>query len=105
MNYEQLIEAIQKECKRKGISGYRLSLMSSIPLSTIYGVFHHKNKAQIDTVCMMLDALGMHLIIMQKKKEDMEEVTIEEAEWLGALRALTDEKRELIQKLITYLKE
>lgn len=45
MEYEALIEEIEVQCARKQISFYKLSKMSGVPQSTIYGVLKDKNKA------------------------------------------------------------
>ena len=54
MNYQTLIAIIKQECKRQNIRTYRLAQISGIPTSTIYGIFRDNNKAQMDTICIML---------------------------------------------------
>lgn len=104
MSYERLIETIRAECANKGISCYRLSQISTVPTSTIYGIFHHRNKAQIDTLCILLGALGLQLRITSKEsREEAYERPLED--WVREIQELPYEKRDLIRRMVWYLKE
>ena len=104
MSYERLIEIIRAECDNKGISCYRLSQISSVPISTIYGIFHYKNKAQIDTICALLEALGLQLSITHIEDDEGKYVYLLES-WVRDVQELSYEKRNLIKEIVQYLKD
>lgn len=102
MEYEALIEEIKMQCVRKHISLYRLSKISGVPQSTIYGVLKDKNKAQMDTLCELLKALEMKIILVPAD-EKAESVAPMEQDY--GIMNLSEEKRELVVRLIQCLKE
>lgn len=104
MNYDKLIERVEEECRIRKISHYQLSAISSLPKSTIYGIFNHKYKAQIDTLCIILEALGLQLSIVPSGEEKEQRVW-SEADWSVNLQELSFEKRNLVKNLVLNLKD
>lgn len=102
MEYEALIEEIKVQCARKQISFYKLSKMSGVPQSTIYGVLKNKNKAQIDTLCELFKALQMKIILVPADEETEFEIPLEQD---YGIMDLPEEKREFVVQLIQWLKE
>ena len=102
MEYEELIEEIKKQCDRQNISLYKLSKMSGVPQSTIYGIMNDKNKAQIDTLCEILKALGLKIVICPKD-EETQQSALREREY--ELTDLPDEEKEAVVRLIEWLKD
>lgn len=102
MNYQTLIGIIKQECKRQNISTYRLAQISGIPTSTIYGIFRGKNKAQMDTICMILDALGLEIVI-----KPLEQKNIGFSCELDVLpiTGVSKEKRKVLEKLARWLSD
>lgn len=105
MDYKGLIETIQEICKMRGISIYQLAQISSVPISTLYGVFHYKNKAQIDTLFEILTALDMQLSIIPLENGDNKNLITTETAWLRQIQELSFEKRALLKALVNYLKD
>lgn len=105
MDYNGIIEIILEICKMRGLSIYQLSQISSVPISTIYGVFHYKNKAQIDTLVEILTALDMQLSITPLENEDSKNLITTENAWLRQIQELSFEKRALLKVLVGYLKD
>lgn len=101
MEYEELIEEIKKQCDRQSISLYKLSKMSGVPQSTIYGIMNDKNKAQIDTLCEIIKAIGLKIVICPKD-EETRQASLQKRE--DELINLPAEKREAIVRLIEWLK-
>lgn len=101
MDYQTLIGLIKQECRRQNMSAYKLSQISGIPASTIYGIFRGDNKAQIDTICQMLRALGLQMKIETqpdrelKLRNDLEILQVE---------GLSREQMKVLNKLINWLK-
>lgn len=104
MTYEGLIELINQECERRGISVYRLSKLSSIPTSTLYGVLRQKNKAQMDTLCEILSVLGLRLVIEPIEPDKTEDSETEE-NCRNLTLGLSKEKRDVLQKLSEWLRD
>ena len=102
MEYEVLIEEIRRQCARKHISPYKLSKMSGVPLSTIYGILKEKNKAQIDTLCDLSKALQLKIVLLPEN-EDKEQQSSKEQDY--GMRKLTDEKKEVVAQLIQWLQD
>lgn len=101
MTYEKIIERINQECKKRNISVYRLSQISSVPVSTLYGVLHQNNKAQMDTLCEILDALGLQMRIEAVSQCMQEE---RGSEWERIMEGLSDEKTETLKKLAEWMR-
>ena len=99
MEYETLIEEIKKQCARKHISPYKLSKLSGVPQSTIYGILRGKNRAQIDTLCELLKALKLKIFLLPK--EEMKQMPSREQDYV--LNGLSDEKKEVVKQLIRWL--
>lgn len=102
MEYELLIKEIKRQCVRKHISIYRLSKLSGVPQSTIYGVLKDKNKAQMDTLCELLKALQMKIVLLPADEETETELSPEQD---FGIWELPEEKRELMIQLIQWLRE
>ena len=102
MDYEALIEEIKIQCARKRISFYKSSKISGVPQSTIYGVLKDKNKAQVDTLCELLKALEMKIVLAPADEETEFEIPLGQD---YGIRGLSEEKREFVVQLIQWLKE
>lgn len=100
MTYNELIESIRQECSRKGISVYKLSRISGIPQSTIYGIFRNKNKAQVDTLCEILEALQLDIVLESPKAKNEKNVCFCE---MKDYDSLPKEKQEVLKKLLQWL--
>ena len=104
MTYENLIEMVNQECKKKNISVYKLSKLSSVPVSTLYGVLNKNNKAQVDTLCEILKALDYQLVIQPIRPGGEEPFRLSENE-TEPYGCLSKEKKETLQKLAGWLRE
>lgn len=102
MNYQTLIDLIKQECHRQNLSVYRLSRISGIPTSTIYGIFRDNNKAQIDTICQLLDALGLQMTIEPKESK-----ASGFSNKLSVLQVsgLSPEQKKVLEKLVGWLEK
>lgn len=104
MEYEALIREIKRYCVKENISHYKLSKMSGVPISTIYGVLNNRNRAQFDTICELLDALKLRLVLVPENEQTNLNQNLEMEEDYG-INTLSAEKRELVTRLIQYLQE
>ena len=104
MSYEELIDRIMLECRKKGISVSQLAKLSSLPVSTIYGVFRKENKAQLDTLSMMLKGVGLSLMVKSSEPRN-EKIHESEEAWMKAIRGLTKEKRLAVWQMVKGLGE
>lgn len=102
MTYDEIIERINLECKKRDISVYKLSGMSSVPISTLYGVLHRNSRAQVDTLCEILAALDLSLTIepLQKKAGQNRK-----AAFMAEVTDFSDEKKEVMLKLAEWLRD
>lgn len=103
MSYDELIEQIMKTCKDKNISVYKLAQLSDLPASTIYGVFRRENKAQLDTLSMMLGALGLGLTV--EPLDSCDTVYRENEDWYQLFSRLTEERQRVVWQIAKWLGE
>ena len=99
MKYEEIIDFIKKQCNDKNISVYELSKCSDVPVSTLYGTFQGKNKAHIDTLNHLLNALNYELTIVSR-----EQGNLKCSKEVLEINRLSQEKKELLLQLINFLK-
>lgn len=100
MNYNEVISQINSECQRRGMTVYALARMANVPVSTLYGVLHQNNKAQIDTLCEILKALDLQLDVVTI---DQKELSNEEEKLIRNIQALSPEKQEVLKALAEWL--
>lgn len=103
MTYDNLIDIINIECRKRNISVYRLSKISSIPISTLYGVLNKNNKAQMDTLCEILNALGLQLVVRPIGADEKGVFRFSENQ--NDDTGLSEEKQEILEKLVEWLRD
>lgn len=105
MTYEELIGIINDTCSARGISVYRLSKLSSIPASTLYGVLRQDNKAQFDTLCEMLKALDLQLVVEPIRLGELPDGGDRRGHGERSSAGLSKEKQEVLRTLERWLRE
>lgn len=100
MNYNEVISQINSECQRRGMTVYALARLANVPVSTLYGVLHQNNKAQIDTLCEILKALDLQLDIIPI---DQKEFNSEGEKLVRSIQALSPQKQDVLKKLVEWL--
>lgn len=103
MTYDNLIDIINLECEKRSISVYKLSKISSIPASTLYGVLNKNNKAQMDTLCEILNALGLKLVVRPIGADEKGVFRFNEDK--NDDTGLSEEKQKILEKLVEWLRD
>lgn len=114
---KEMIEALKRICKQKGIKPHALARKAGISTSTISYILNGRTRPQVYTILVLCNALGIQIgdlfegrwssALQEIKKVSLDQqrgVIGDEDKLLDDYRCLSDKKRQLLWIYIDMLK-